>query len=107
VAGVSDPGYSCDSEPAPPEAGELKAYVPMFGFRRACGRTFFLDTSSAFLTKRFVKEMSKRPEMRRYGAALAPRVRGYCESISPATAGKLEQARGRDTSGKAKTMKEN
>jgi len=36
--------------------------------------------------------MNKRPEMRRNGVAIAPRVRGYSERISPATAGKLEQA---------------
>jgi len=60
----------------------------------------FLDTSSAFLVERFAKEMNKWPEMKRYGVAFAPRVRGYSElrklsragSISPATAGKLEQA---------------
>ena len=47
-------------------------------------------------------EENERPEMKRYGVAFTPRVRGYSEYISPATAGKPERRRGRDTSGKAK-----
>jgi hypothetical protein len=45
--------------------------------------------------------MSKRPEMRRYGVAFAPRVRGYSENISRAggAAGILQE--------RPKTMKEN
>jgi hypothetical protein len=53
---------------------------------------FFLDRLSEFLAKRIRKEMIKRPGMRRDGATFLPRVRGSSESISPATAGKLEQA---------------
>jgi hypothetical protein len=45
--------------------------------------------------------MSKRPEMRRYGAAFAPRVRGYSESVSRVGgAAGINQER-------PKTMKEN
>jgi len=63
----------------------------------------FLDTSSAFLVERFAKEMNKWPEMKRYGVAFAPRVRGYSElrklSRAGGAAGILQ--------GRPKTMKEN
>jgi hypothetical protein len=72
--------------------GGLKACVLIFDFCGNCGRSFLLGTSSAFLAKCFAKEMSKRPEMKRYGVVFAPRVRGDSESISPALAGKLEWA---------------
>ena len=86
----------------PASAGGLRALVSIFDFCGNCGRSFFLDASSAFLTQRRLKKMSKRPEMRRDGTTFVPRVRGSSESISPTTAGKLEQAARRDKSGKAK-----
>jgi len=46
----------------------------------------FFDISPGFLAKRAAKEMSKRPEMRRYGVAFAPRARRYSEGISRAAA---------------------
>jgi len=54
------------------------------------------------LAKPPLKKTIKRPEMRRDGTTFVPRVRGFSESISPTTAGKLEQAERRDKSGKAK-----
>jgi len=44
--------------------------------------------------------MSKRPEMRRYGAVFVPRVRGLFGKYF------ASRLRGRDKSQKAKTMKE-
>jgi hypothetical protein len=62
---------------------------------------FFLDRSSKFLAKTPVKEMIKRPEMRRDGTSFVPRVRGSSESISRAGgAAGINQER-------PKTMKEN
>jgi len=53
---------------------------------------FCLTTRPHFWHNALLKEMIKRPEMRRDGTTFVPRVRGSSESISPATAGKLEQA---------------
>jgi hypothetical protein len=44
--------------------------------------------------------------MKRSGIAFAPSGRGHSESISPATAGKLERRRDRDKSRKAKSNEE-
>jgi len=45
--------------------------------------------------------------MKRSGVAFAPPVRSHSETISPATAGKLEQRRDRDESRKAKNNEGN
>jgi hypothetical protein len=61
----------------------------------------FLDISPGLLAKRAAKEMSKRPEMRRYGVAFAPLARGYSEGISRAAARQGSIKKGLET------MKEN
>jgi hypothetical protein len=67
-------------------ASRYKVKAPYKSSKRsppiAFPKSFFIDTSSLFLTKHYRKEMSKRPEMKRDGTTFVPRVRGSSESIS-------------------------